>query len=189
MENDKSSLQKVNDLVKEGRYEEGLKEVWKVLVSEPENVEALFYSGGCYFRLGDYKNARLHWERLLSAKPDHQTARAMLAKIDAVEASTSSAARPIVDLTSFPAARKDATTGPSKETKDTLLEGESIPSGQPAHKASNLKYCPQCGKETTFSVVPPPAWLTTVLGQHGHKTWKMKWRCQVCGHIKEGGIG
>jgi tetratricopeptide (TPR) repeat protein len=188
LKNEKPSLQTVNDLVKEGRFEEALKEVWKVLVNEPENTEALFYSGGCYFRLGDYKNARLHWERLLYVKPDHEKARAMLAKIDSVEASASTS-KPIAKETPKPAAPKVERPSLEEESNGPPTEAESKQPGQPSHKSANLKYCPQCGKETLFSVVPPPAWLTTVLGQHGHKTWKMKWRCQTCGHIKEGGIG
>jgi len=187
LEKEKPSLEKVNNLVKEGRYEEALKEVWKVLVNEPENVEALYYSGGCYFRLGDYKNARLHWERLISAKPDHEMARAMLGKIEKVEASTIPA-KPIVDVGSLHLPDKPTESAPGKEKREDPARGTD-PGTQPQHKSGNLKYCPQCGKETAFSVVPPPAWLTTVLGQHGHKTWKMKWRCHACGHIKEGGIG
>lgn len=188
MVNEKPSLQRVDELVKEQRYEEALKEVWKVLVNEPDNVEALFYSGGCYFRLGDYRNARLHWERLITAKPDHEKALAMLAKIASVEAST---------VPSKPAAQIPPQTSPTQPNQASTVETPAVADGdenpkpnvQPAHKSQNLKYCPQCGQETSFSVVPPPAWLTTVLGQHGHKTWKMKWRCQTCGHIKEGGIG
>ena len=63
-----------HDLYTAGSYEEALVEFGKSLKMNPDNVNAMYFTGRSYHRLGDTEQAKVWYNRLIEDYPDSKRA-------------------------------------------------------------------------------------------------------------------
>jgi tetratricopeptide (TPR) repeat protein len=63
-----------HDLYSDGKYKEAIKELEKALVFNPEDVNAIYFTGRAYHRLDDKENAALYYNLVLTDFPDSNRA-------------------------------------------------------------------------------------------------------------------
>src|SRR3990170_3609496 len=74
-------------LAQEGRYEEALSTLERLLMDAPDDADILFMIGACYYKQGNSAEAKSNWRRVLQVDPEHSKAQGMLAKLEASESS------------------------------------------------------------------------------------------------------
>ena len=74
-------------LAQEGRYEEALSALERLLMDSPDDADVLFMIGACQYKQGNSAEARSNWRRVLQIDPEHAKAQGMLAKLEASEGS------------------------------------------------------------------------------------------------------
>jgi hypothetical protein len=111
-------------LAQEGRYEEALSTLERLLLDTPEEPDVLFMIGACYFKKGDSRAARANWEKVLQFDPGHAKAQGMLDKLTASE--SPDAPKPLTaaqQAIADKAAKKKPLQKPTKPWKKWALLG------------------------------------------------------------------
>ncbi len=68
-------------LAQSGQFDEARSIFEAILLENPDNTEALFLKGACFYKQGNHVGASESWYQVLSIDPNHAKARGMLAKI------------------------------------------------------------------------------------------------------------
>ncbi len=63
-----------HDLYSDGKYEEAIKELEKAITFNPQDVNAIYFTGRAYHRLEDKENAALYYNIVLTEYPDSNRA-------------------------------------------------------------------------------------------------------------------
>ncbi len=63
-----------HDLYSDGKYEEAINELKKAVIFNPEDVNAIYFTGRAYHRLEDNENAALYYNIVLTEYPDSNRA-------------------------------------------------------------------------------------------------------------------
>ncbi len=63
-----------HDLYGDGKYNEAIKELEKALIYDPKDVNAIYFIGRSYHKLGDKENATLYYNIVLTEYPDSNRA-------------------------------------------------------------------------------------------------------------------
>lgn len=83
---DPTELVAAQTLAQSGRIDDALAAFQALHEAEPSNLDIFFMVGACYFKKGNFDEARNIWEHILMAQPNHPKAMAWLAQIPTVDA-------------------------------------------------------------------------------------------------------
>lgn len=74
-----------HDLYSNGKYEEAIKELQKAITFNPQDVNAIYFTGRAYHRLNDKENAALYYNMVLKDYPDSNRASDAQSFLDQVQ--------------------------------------------------------------------------------------------------------
>ena len=78
-----NQLEEPINLARCGRYDDALSAFQEHLRQNPNDAQAFFYAGSCFYKMGILSEARQSWERTIQIDPQHAAAKKWLAQIAA----------------------------------------------------------------------------------------------------------
>lgn len=119
MATDLERLKEGARLAQEGRYDEALSALERLLIDTPDDPDVLFMIGACYYKQGNTREARQNWEKVLQIDPAHAKAQGMLDNLAGAE--SQAGAKPLTEAQKA-VAEKAAKKKPQKKAGKPWLK-------------------------------------------------------------------